>query len=73
MLKIENRGQVIASTDYWNSEHAVAGYCYLSWNAGAARLLVPALREQWLKEMSGAKYVVVSRGPWHEHGGARCA
>lgn len=69
MLKIENKGQAVASTNYWDSEHAKAGYCFLSWNAGAARLLLPDSQKLLLKEMRSAKFVIVSRGPWPEHGG----
>lgn len=69
MLIIENRGQAIAATNYWDSEHAKAGYFYLSWNAGAARLLVPDVHKPALRDMRGAKYVIISRGPWAEHGG----
>ena len=38
MFFIENEGQAVARTDYWLSVQAQAGYVYLSWNAGAARL-----------------------------------
>lgn len=69
MLTIENQGQAIANTNYWDSDHARAGYCYLSWNAGAGRLLLPDGLKVMLPEMRGAKYVIVSRGPWREQGG----
>lgn len=68
-MLIENSGRSIASTDYWQSEAARAGYCYLSWNAGAARLLVPDACKHFLPEMRAAKYVIVSRGPWRDQGG----
>ena len=41
MITITNQGQRITSTNYWDSDNARAGYLYLSWNAGAARLMVP--------------------------------
>jgi hypothetical protein len=66
---IANKGQAIASTDYWDSAHATAGKFFLSWNAGAARLLIPDSQKLVLGEMRGAKYVIISRGPWREHGG----
>lgn len=69
MLKIENAGQRIVETNYWDSEHARAGYCYLSWNAGAGRLLVPDALKSVIREMRTARYVIVSRGPWCEQGG----
>lgn len=48
---ITNRGPDIAGTDYWDSEHASAGLCYLSANAGTWRLLVPEAAEGMLSEM----------------------
>ncbi|MBW7903130.1 MAG: hypothetical protein H3C26_16755 [Rhodocyclaceae bacterium] len=69
MLTIKNAGQRIVETNYWDSEHARRGYCYLSWNAGAARLLLPDALKGELREMNGAHCVIVSRGPWHEQGG----
>ena len=68
MIIIENRGQAIASTNYWGSEHAAAGLLYLSWNASAARLMVPDSQKSLLREMRGAREVIVSRGPWVEQG-----
>ncbi len=50
---IENEGQAVARTDYWQSVQAQAGYVYLSWNAGAARLLVPDAAKHLLREMRG--------------------
>lgn len=69
MLTIRNAGQRILSTDYWDSEHAQRGLMYLSWNAGAARLLLPDAIKGELREMRGARYVIISRGAWHEQGG----
>ena len=43
-MRIANDGPRIRSTDYWRTEHA-RGYCYLSVNAGAVRLLVPPPRQ----------------------------
>ncbi|UIU94548.1 hypothetical protein H6S22_29265 (plasmid) [Escherichia coli] len=53
MFFIENEGQAVARTDYWQSVQAQAGYVYLSWNAGAARLLVPDAAKHLLREMGG--------------------
>ncbi len=69
MLTISNKGQAIEQTNYWDSDHAKAGYCFLSWNAGAARLLLPDALKPSLREMRSACYVIISRGPWIEHGG----
>src|SRR5574337_2166358 len=68
-LVLINRGQEIRETNYWDSIPARAGYFYLSWNAGAGRLLVPDFHRDLLAEMNSAKYVIVSRGPWPEQGG----
>lgn len=62
---IENEGQAVARTDYWQSVQAQAGYVYLSWNAGAARLLVPDAAKHLLREMRGAEYVIISKGTLH--------
>lgn len=67
-LTIENRGQAIVRTNYWDSEPARAGFVYLSWNAGAGRLLLPDAVKDHLREMRSARYVIVSRGPWLEQG-----
>lgn len=69
MLEIHNQGQAIASTNYWDSERAQAGYCYLSWNAGAGRVLIPDGAKSMLRDLKGAREVIVSRGPWTEQGG----
>jgi hypothetical protein len=69
MIQIENKGQVIVSTNYWDSEYARNGYVFLSWNAGAARLLLPDSRREFLREMKPARYVIVSHGPCIEAGG----
>lgn len=69
MITIENKGQAIVATNYWQTEPGVRGLLYLSWNAGAGRLLVPDACKSFLREMKGAKYVIVSRGPWTQQGG----
>lgn len=70
LLSIANRGQAIASTNYFDSEFAREGKFFLSWNAGAGRLLVPDSQKRVIAEMRTAKYVIVSQGPWAEDGGA---
>ncbi len=59
MFSIANNGQAMASTDYWGTEHAQRGLLYLSGNAGALRLLVPAAAESMLVEMRTGKRVTV--------------
>ena len=66
---IQNRGQALLATDYWDSPNARAGYFYLSWNAGAWRVLVPDNQKPALREMRTAVEVIVSRGPWSDQGG----
>lgn len=59
---VENDGQKIISTNYWESDYAKNGYYFLSLNAGCYRLLVPKNRRDQVKEMKTAKEVVISRG-----------
>jgi hypothetical protein len=68
MILIKNKGQALISTNYWDSEAATEGAFYLSWNAGAARLLVPDSQKPLIKEMKGAREVIISRGPWRDQG-----
>ena len=72
MIVIENRGPLIAATNYWDSPHNAAGTLLISPNAGAFRLLIPAGWESIATEMQSSREVIVSRGPWHEapHGDA---
>ena len=59
MLTITNHGQVLTSTNYWDSPHAQAGLLYLSGNAGALRLLVPGPSEGMLAEMRTGTAVTI--------------
>ncbi len=63
MLAIQNAGADIASSNYWDTELARVGVCYLSFNAGAARLLLPPDLTHQLKCMARATHAVISRGP----------
>lgn len=69
MLTFGNKGQALIQTNYWDSDHAKAGCCFLSWNAGAARLLLPDALKPALRGMRQARYVIISRGLWAEQGG----
>lgn len=69
MITVENAGQRIVRTNYWTSEQAIAGYFYLTWNAGAGRILIPDAQKSALREMRSAEMVIVSSGPWIEHSG----
>lgn len=68
LVKIENSGQEIVSTNYWQTDAAVAGNFYLSINAGAFRLLVPEAQEGIIAEIETARSVEVYCGDWTEAG-----
>ena len=67
-MYIRNQGQAVVETDYWDSTLAEHGLCYLTWSAGAARLLVPESMQHILPTISAADSVIISQGPWHEAG-----
>jgi hypothetical protein len=70
MIRIDNEGQRVAATDYWSTEHAARGLAYVSINAGALRLLLPEqIAPQTIVAARAARYAVLSRGPWSDHGG----
>src|SRR5262249_38420027 len=64
LLRIDNDGPRILACSFWGSEVEWAGKLYVSLNAGAFRLLVPASLESAIAEMAPAEGVAVSRGPW---------
>lgn len=68
LLQIQNRGQAIVGSNYWDSDHARNGFFFLSWNAGAARLLAPDNQKLALHDMRTAKIVIISRGFWVDQG-----
>ena len=63
-LMIVNDGQDITSTTFWESDLAAAGCVYVSWNAGAARVLIPDSLVSAVDEMKAAGSVIISRGRW---------
>jgi hypothetical protein len=69
LIVVANSGQAVRWSNYWDSDYARVGYCFLSWNAGAARLLIPDILKPVLREMRGADHVIVSRGPWQDGAG----
>lgn len=69
MLRIENDGPRIRSTNFWESPENNAGLFVLSPNADFFRLLVPKGSESAIVEMRAVEQVVVSRGPWVAQGG----
>jgi len=66
LIRIDNIGALVIDTNYWRSDQAGLGVCYLSINAGAFRLLVPREAEAFVEQMRTARQVIVSRGPWPE-------
>ncbi|MDR0307063.1 MAG: hypothetical protein LBI42_09545 [Chitinispirillales bacterium] len=62
IIKIENDGQKIKATDFWESESAKNGICFLSVINGVYRLLIPKNRSEWLREIKKAQAVIISRG-----------
>ena len=61
VLEIKNDNQEIVETNYWSSEYNRRGICYLSFNAGALRILVSAHMKKWIKEMKTGINVLVIR------------
>jgi hypothetical protein len=68
MILTENHGPLILSSNYWGSEMERANKRYVSVDAGAVRLLMPASLRHEIEEMRSAQYVVLSRGPWPNAG-----
>lgn len=62
MIKIVNDGPDIEATNYFHTPHARNGFLFVSWNAGALRLLVPDSMLAVLAEMRTGKIAVVTRG-----------
>lgn len=62
MITISNNGQEIIETNYWDTPNAAAGYFYLSFNAGACRVLVPDSQTATISEMQTGKLAVITRG-----------
>ena len=71
LIVIGNKAQLLdmQTTNYWETEHAKRGALFLTWNAGAARLLVPDQHLESIREMRTAKYVIISHGPYLPKGG----
>jgi len=63
LIQIDNNGQKIRGTNYFDTEWAKRGMFFLSWNAGAARLLIPDSQKKFIREMKTAKHIVFTRPP----------
>lgn len=59
-----NHGPLILSSTFWGSDYDQAGKLYVSCNAGAIRLLVPAAKRELIEEARKCRYAILSRGPW---------
>jgi hypothetical protein len=68
LLRIENDGPAIISTNYWDSDYASAGAVFLSVNVPAFRLLLPDSQKAAQADMRTASEVIVSRGLWPARG-----
>jgi hypothetical protein len=64
MILFSNDGAEIVKTNYFDSDWAVEGYFFLTWNAGVARLVVPDSRLDLLNDLTSAEFVILSTGPW---------
>lgn len=64
VLQIENDGPKIVATNFWETDAARAGKLFVSLNAGAFRVLIPAAVEYLVQEMKTAKEVLIYAGPW---------
>ena len=62
MLLFENNGPDLVQTNYWDTEAGQAGYFFLSWNAGHARLLTPEANQGLIEEMGQARMAILSLG-----------
>jgi len=60
-ISIANAGADIAGTNFWSTEYARKGFCFLSSNAGTLRLLVPQAAETYLREISTAQKVTIQK------------
>ena len=59
MYHFINDGEKLISTNYWQSEPAKKGECYLTWNKGTGRLLVPQSFIQLIEEIKRTKIVEI--------------
>lgn len=59
MIIVQNKGKELAFTNYWESELALAGYFFVTANAGCLRVLVPPMHENSIEEMRTGKRVLI--------------
>lgn len=63
-IHVANDGQDIEGSTFWDTLYACRGYFFLTFNQGAARLLIPDNRISDVEEMKTGKLVIISQGPW---------
>ena len=61
MVQIQNDGQRIVATNYFDSERAQCGLPFVSVHAGAVRVLVPNGKGALLEELPRIKWAEVAR------------
>lgn len=67
LLRIANNGEEIIETNFFETHEAKMGIVFLSWNAGAARLMLPkALEAQFKREIRNATEVVFTGGRYKD-------
>lgn len=67
VLTIQNAGQAIKATNYWGSQLEREGFVFVSFNAGAARILVPSGRPDIVVGLtSKVKHAILTFGRWQE-------
>lgn len=66
MIIVRNKGEDIAETNYWSTEHAKNGLMYLSGNASVWRLLVPINVKDYISEMQTAHSVFIEQSLSHD-------
>lgn len=60
MYQFSNDGEILQSTNYFDSVTAKRGQYYLTWNNGVGRLLVPqSAQDEFLREIRKTKKVEI--------------
>lgn len=59
MIIVQNNGEELISTNYWETELALAGYFFVTANAGCLRVLVPPMHENSIQEMRTGRRVLI--------------
>ena len=59
LIVFENEGPLLIETNYWLTDHARNGFCWITANAGALRFLLPKPSEYLIKEILTGKSVTI--------------